>query len=190
MQLELKHLQEELGITILYVTHDQEEALTMSTRIAIMNNGRIEQLGTALDLYEHPANRFVADFIGETNFFRADIIRFEGDMVHVSGPCIRRIRGKAFKKLEIGEAIHLAVRPEKIMFSEAQDCGDCCYEGTVEEVIYLGDINKYYVRLSNVPEDEKEGVVVMKVQNRLGTVKHQRGDYVKIGWNEVDATIV
>ena len=69
MQLELKHIQERLGITILYVTHDQEEALTMSTRIAILNHGKIIQLGTALDLYEHPVNPFVADFVGETNFF-------------------------------------------------------------------------------------------------------------------------
>jgi len=190
MQLELKHIQEQLGITILYVTHDQEEALTMSSKIAIMNSGGIEQVGTALDIYDHPANQFAADFVGETNFFRIEIVEIKDDIVHVSGPCIRTIRAKAMQRFETGEKVHLAVRPEKVVFIEKQDHDHCSYEGKVEDIIYLGDITKYYVRLSDVPQDEREGVIVMKVQNRLGTVKHDRGDHVKVGWNEMDATIV
>lgn len=190
MQLELKHIQEQLGITILYVTHDQEEALTMSSRIAVMNSGGIEQVGTALDVYDHPANQFAADFVGETNFFRADILQVKDDIVYVSGPCIRSIRAKAMQRFETGQEIHLAVRPEKVVFIEKEDKNHCSYEGKVEDIIYLGDITKYYVRLSGVSQDEREGVIVMKVQNRLGTVKHDRGDHVKIGWSEMDATIV
>jgi len=190
MQLELKHIQERLGITILYVTHDQEEALTMSTRIAIMNHGRMVQLGTALELYEHPVNQFVADFVGETNFFRGDILDIEKDTVHVSSPCIQRVRAKGGKDLHRGQKIHLAVRPEKVVFVEGGEEDHCFYEGNVEDIIYLGDITKYYVRLSETSPEEREGVVVMKVQNRLTTVKRQRGDRVRIGWNEMDATIV
>lgn len=190
MQLELKHLQEQLGITILYVTHDQEEALTMSSKIAIMNSGGIEQVGTALDIYDHPVNQFTADFVGETNFFRAEILQVKDDIVYVSGPSIKRIRAKAIQRFETGQKIRLAVRPEKVVFIEAEDHNHCSYEGKVEDIIYLGDITRYYVRLSDIQQDEREGVVVMKVQNRLGSTKHDRGDQVRIGWNEMDATVV
>lgn len=190
MQLELKHIQEQLGITILYVTHDQEEALTMSSRIAVMNYGRIEQIGTALDVYDQPTNQFVADFVGETNFLQAEIVRIEGDSVSISGPCVRRTRANAMKQSEIGQKVHLAVRPEKIVFIQEEVWDHRAYDGTVEDIIFLGDITKYYVRLSDVPQDEREGVIVMKVQNRLASVRHSRGDSVRIGWNEMDATIV
>ena len=190
MQLELKHIQEKSGITILYVTHDQEEALSMSTKIAVINEGRIEHMGTAMDLYNHPANAFVADFIGETNIFRAEVLRVDEDGVYISGPCISRIRANAMKTVEVGEKVHLAVRPEKILFIEKEEENYCSYEGVVKDIIYLGDITKYYVRLSDVSQDEREGVLVMKVQNRLGSIIQNRGDRVKIGWNEMDATIV
>jgi len=190
MQLELKDIQDRLGITVLYVTHDQEEALTMSSKIAIMNNGQTEQVGTALEIYENPDNQFVADFIGETNFFRAEILRIEEDRVYISGPCIRHIMANALKRFETGQKVHLAVRPEKVVFIEKEDQNHCFYEGTVEDIIYIGDITKYYIRFADVPQDEREGVIVMKVQNRIGSKKHNRGDLVKIGWNEMDATIV
>ncbi|MBW2056534.1 MAG: ABC transporter ATP-binding protein [Deltaproteobacteria bacterium] len=190
MQLELKHIQEKLGITILYVTHDQEEALTMSTRIAVMKDGRIEQIGTALAVYDRPTNEFVADFVGETNFFEAEILGVEEGAVYVSGPCVRRIRANAARRFEPGQRVHLAVRPEKVMFVEEGVRGICSYEGTVVDTIFLGDITKYYVRLSHVTHDRREGVIVMKVQNRLGSVRHGRGDHVRIGWNEMDGTVV
>ncbi len=190
MQLELKDIQDRLGITVLYVTHDQEEALTMSSRITIMNSGRTEQTGTALDIYENPNNQFVADFIGETNFFRAEILRIEDDGVYITGPYIRSIRANALKRVEVGQKAHLAVRPEKIVFVGEEERNHCSYEGSVKDIIYLGDITKYYVQLVDVPQDEREGVVIMKVQNRLGSKKYNRGDQVRIGWNEMDATIV
>jgi spermidine/putrescine ABC transporter ATP-binding subunit len=190
MQLELKQIQEKVGITILYVTHDQEEALSMSTKIAVINEGLIEHVGTATDIYDHPANEFVADFVGETNIFRAEISSVDDDGVQIVGPCIQRFRANTSKQFEVGQNIHIAVRPEKIIFIEKDEPNHCFYDAVVEDIIYLGDITRYYVRLSDVPQDEKEGVVVIKVQNRLGGVRHQRGDHVKIGWNEMDATIV
>jgi spermidine/putrescine ABC transporter ATP-binding subunit len=190
MQLELKHLQEQLGITILYVTHDQEEALTMSTRIAIMNHGSIVQLGTAGELYENPVDKFVADFVGETNFFNAKILEMDKDVACIAGTCIKRVRAKAMRNPQPGQSIHLAVRPEKVFFVEKEGADQCCYEGQVEDIIYLGDITKYYVRLSGTTHGDSEGLVVMKVQNRLGSVTHERGHRVKIGWNEMDAVVV
>jgi len=190
MQLELKHIQEKVGITILYVTHDQEEALSMSTKIAVINEGQIEHVGTATEIYDHPANQFVADFIGETNIFRAEIYGVDDDCIHIEGPCIRRIRANTLRPVEIGQNVHLAVRPEKITFIEKNEQNHCVYGGVVEDIIYLGDITKFYVRLSDLPQDEQEGLIVVKVQNRLGGLQHKRGDNVQIGWNEMDATIV
>jgi spermidine/putrescine ABC transporter ATP-binding subunit len=190
MQLELQHIQKKVGITILYVTHDQEEALSMSTKIAVINEGRIEQMGTATEIYDHPDNKFVADFIGETNIFRAKIYGVDDDCIHIEGPCIRRIRANTSKSVEIGQNVHLAVRPEKITFIEKNEQNHCVYGGVVEDIIYLGDITKFYVRLSDLPQDEQEGLIVVKVQNRLGGFQHKRGDNVQIGWNEMDATIV
>jgi ABC-type Fe3+/spermidine/putrescine transport system ATPase subunit len=106
------------------------------------------------------------------------------------GPCIQRIRANTLKQFEVGQNVHLAVRPEKIVFIEEDEQNHCFYDAVVEDIIYLGDITRYYVRLSDVPQDIQEGVVVIKVQNRLGGTRHQRGDHVKIGWNEMDATIV
>jgi len=190
MQLELKQIQERLGITILYVTHDQEEALSMSTRIAVMNEGRVEHMGTAMEIYDHPAKRFVADFVGETNIFRAEIIGIKEDMVHVTGSCFQNIRAKALKKFEAGQKVHLTIRPERIVFVENEDSDYQSFSGVVEEIIYLGDITKYYVRLSGVPEDLREGVIVVKIQNRLGIKRYNRGDQVKIEWNELDGIVV
>ena len=190
MQIELKHIQEQLGITILYVTHDQEEALSMSSRIAVINYGRIEHMGTAKEIYEHPANQFVADFVGETNIFCAEVNRIQDDLLTVSGACVLNLHTKAKKGVLPGQQVHIAVRPERVIFIENKDHNHCSYEGTVIDVIYLGDVTKYYVRLSHAPQDGSEGVVVMKAPNRLGTQKHGRGDTVRIGWNEMDATLV
>jgi putative spermidine/putrescine transport system ATP-binding protein len=192
MQLELKHIQERLGITILYVTHDQEEALSMSSRIAVVNHGRIEHLGTAVEIYDRPDNQFVADFVGETNIFKTEIVECRGDMLQLNGPCLGRIRARGFRKLGAGSEIHLAVRPEKIVFLDRAGVADghCNYPGTVEDIIFLGDITKYYVRLAHSSPDDAEGLVVMKVQNRVDARRYTRGEKVDIGWNELDATIV
>src|SRR5207302_152722 len=114
MQLELKGIQTQLGTTFVYVTHDQEEALTMSDRIAVMNKGRIEQLGSPSDLYERPKSRFVADFIGVSNFFSGDIERGE-----TSTPIFRLADGTCFRLSQAtlaaqGAGVCIAVRPEKI----------------------------------------------------------------------------
>ena len=113
MQLELKQIQSEVGITFVYVTHDQEEALTMSDRIAVMDAGIVQQVGAPRDIYEHPHNRFVADFIGETNFVTGTVAEV-GDLVMVDlGDLL--VQGSADgRSLSLGQAITLAIRPEKI----------------------------------------------------------------------------
>jgi len=127
MQLELKALQEQVGITFIYVTHDQEEALTMSDRIAVMSKGRVLQIGRAVEIYERPNCRFVADFIGETNFLTGTVKSVAQDRVTVHLPALTaEIVGVGHGDLSIGQAVAVAIRPEKVRL--ADDVG----EGTPE----------------------------------------------------------
>jgi spermidine/putrescine transport system ATP-binding protein len=113
MQFELKQIQEQLGITFIYVTHDQEEALTMSDRIAVMNDGEVQQVGTPRDIYEHPTNRFVADFIGETNFVNATVEAI-GEFVTLDVGGLEVLGTAGNRPLSIRQEVTLAIRPEKV----------------------------------------------------------------------------
>ncbi|MEJ2752134.1 MAG: ABC transporter ATP-binding protein, partial [Chloroflexota bacterium] len=118
MQFELKQIQQQLGITFIYVTHDQEEALTMSDRIAVMDAGEVQQIGTPREIYEHPTNRFVADFIGETNFVAATVSARPGRVdefvsLDIGGIEVLGVKPAAIP-LSSGQAVTLAIRPEKV----------------------------------------------------------------------------
>jgi spermidine/putrescine transport system ATP-binding protein len=146
MQLELKRIQREVGITFVYVTHDQEEALTMSDRLVVMNAGRIEQLGNPRELYEHPATRFVANFIGTSNVLTGRLER-RGDAWALSGlgPDQRVLVAEADQARE-GQDVELAVRPEKIVLRTEQDPPPpdrSALRVKVAEVVYLGTSTQY-----------------------------------------------
>lgn len=143
MQVELKHLQRELGITFIYVTHDQEEALTMSDRICVMNNCKIEQVGTPFEIYENPKTKFVANFIGESNIFDIKIDKRENDnYICSSGEDIITTK---LENGEIGEEISFLVRPEKMHVANDMDGYDSYVEVIFEDRIYVGSINKIIV---------------------------------------------
>jgi spermidine/putrescine transport system ATP-binding protein len=155
MRIELKQIQEETGITFVFVTHDQEEALTMSDRIAVMSNGRVQQVGTARDIYEAPVNRFVADFIGESNILDVTVERAAGE----SALC-RLGDGSAVEAVAAGGARpgvrgHLSIRPERLELTAAGQGMPC----TVDRLVYLGTDTQYLVRL----EDGSE--VTIRTQN-------------------------
>ena len=147
MQLELKRIQREVGITFVYVTHDQEEALTMSDRLAVMNAGRIEQLGTPRELYERPATRFVANFLGTSNILGG---RLEpaGDRWRLAGLGAGErvlVHGDGLRS---GQEVEIVVRPEKMALhavSEPPPDGQCALRCTVAEVVYLGTSTNYSV---------------------------------------------
>jgi spermidine/putrescine transport system ATP-binding protein len=148
MQLELKHLQTRLGITFLYVTHDQEEALTMSDRIVLMRQGRIEQIGTPRDLYDRPASRYVADFIGETNLLAGSVV--EGG----PGPVVLRqgktlLQGWSDVALPVGSAAWLSVRPEAVRVHTAEESlsQSNVLEGVIAEAVYGGSLIRVHVEL-------------------------------------------
>src|SRR5262245_50865408 len=114
MQLELKRIQREVHVTVIYVTHDQEEALTMSDQVAVMQGGRVEQVGAPAELYEAPTNPFVADFLGESNFIDGVVVGVEGNLALVRADAGLEFRGVATAPLRAGQRVTSAVRPEKL----------------------------------------------------------------------------
>ena len=145
LQLEIKRIQHELGITMVYVTHDQEEALVMSDRIAVFNEGRIQQIGTTEEIYEQPASLFVADFIGESNIFQGSLKDNDGTQCIVSGEFRFKIPADASPRIGEGP-VALVIRPERlrILGPEAQpEVDENAVEAIVEDVIYLGNERRY-----------------------------------------------
>jgi ABC-type Fe3+/spermidine/putrescine transport system ATPase subunit len=147
MQVELKDLQTELGITFVYVTHDQEEALTMSDEIAVMNEGHLEQLGDATAIYEEPATEFVADFIGETNLVHGEYRRDEDGAVVVANGLTYRVRPE--EGASEGSEVSFAVRPEKIRLGDEARGQDNEFSAEVVDEIYKGNLGKFVVQLEN-----------------------------------------
>jgi len=137
MQLELKHLQRETGITFIFVTHDQEEALTMSDRIAVMSAGQVQQLGAARDIYERPINRFVADFIGDTNLIEVVVTRVENAQASCQMTGGHVLLCEAVDGVQAGARVHLSLRPERLFLTPA-GAGPHGLRGRVRENIFIG----------------------------------------------------
>jgi len=164
MQLELKALQERVGITFIYVTHDQEEALTMSDRIAVMNLGHVLQVGTPAGIYEHPASRFVADFIGESNFLEGQVSALNGELATVALDTLQ-MSTVYDQRPAVGQTVTVAVRPEKVRLSRQPLAGPNAFEGRIENMTYIGKDSDYRVRIGRAT------VVRVRVQNQAaGTV--------------------
>ncbi len=175
LQLELKRVQVEVGITFVYVTHDQEEALTMSDRIAVMSRGRIEQLGTPEELYERPASRFVADFVGTTNLLRG---RIEPDgTVRLSSGEIAPV---AHDGLTPGDEVEISIRPESISLVPPEAVG--AIRASVEQAAYLGTTISYQLRTAGGLELT---VLVPKTGLRLPT-----GSEVAVTWSPSEALVL
>src|SRR3990172_307296 len=149
MQLELKALQQQLGITFIYVTHDQEEALTMSDRIAVMSLGKVMQMGTPVEIYERPANKFVADFIGESNFLEGKIKSLSKDEASVFVPALNtELVGMPISKgLVKGEEIVVCIRPEKVRITEKKAVNQNMFRGKVVNTVYIGADTHVFVDL-------------------------------------------
>lgn len=178
MQLELKRLQRKLHITFIYVTHDQEEALTMSDRICIMNDGVLQQVGTPSEIYESPATRFVATFIGETNLFDGMVTAKENGRLHISiEPGDFYVPDEDFANHEM---LAVSVRPERMLYS-AEPVEGFHLAGTVKEQIYVGSVLKTVVELSNGNE--------VKIE-RLAGQELPKGGIVYLYWKDGDAKLI
>jgi spermidine/putrescine transport system ATP-binding protein len=170
MRVELKQLQRETGITFVFVTHDQEEALTMSDRIAVMSEGELQQIGTAHEIYERPKNRFVADFIGETNLIEVTIAATATGRSYVCQlPGGVTIEAEAAGNHPAGGSGYVSIRPERIAVTRPEQVDALC--GTVEHVVYLGTDTQHLVRLDDGP------LITARTQNaHRGFVDLKPGD--------------
>ena len=159
MRMELKQLQKETGITFVFVTHDQEEALAMSDRIAVMSEGVIQQIGQAQEIYESPRNEIVANFIGETNILDATLVELgEGETKYqIAQDCI--LTGGAVAGMTINQGVKILLRPEKIRILPSDSPGDTI-QGTIQQAIYLGTDTEYQIRVS--------GEKILKVRDQNG----------------------
>ena len=182
MQLEVKRLQRRLGLTALFVTHDQEEALVLSDRIAVMSEGRIEQLGTPEDIYAHPVNWFVADFVGESNLFRGRLAADDaGHPFALMGSARIKVPVSSFA---IGSEVGVLVRPERPRLVADGQRADNVVHGRIVEVIYVGESVKYRLRI----DATHELLVRWPFRERGGTLA--AGDDVTVGWNVSDMHLV
>ena len=155
MLLELDTSHDQVGITFMYVTHDQGEAMSLSDRIAVINRGRIEQLDGPAKIYEAPSSRFVASFIGDTNFFSGEIVAKDGDYCTIRPDGFPDIRAYNDKQLEVGQKVDLSVRPEKIRVTLAppppeKGASINVYPSTVQDIVYQGVYTKYWISSSGV----------------------------------------
>jgi spermidine/putrescine transport system ATP-binding protein len=189
MQLELKQLNREVGATFVYVTHDQEEALTMSDRIAVMNEGRVLQLGTPGEIYERPRTRFVADFIGQTNFLEVEVIGADGVLAEVELRGSGRLRARMPEGVLPAGRMTLAVRPEKVSFLQdlpgSEIPGWDRLTGKLEEVVYVGTHTQYLLRLG-----DGQMVTVHRQNRAVGAAEYLIGEAVSVVFNPVSASLL
>lgn len=190
MLLDLDHIHDEVGITFIFVTHDQAEAMSLSDRIAVLHKGHLQQLGAPMEIYETPKNHFVADFIGDTNFFDGcmsekvqndySLLTFEGFPPVI---CFND------KQLAVGDLVHLSIRPEKIHISREKPLPQAlhnCFEGIVEETIYKGDHTDYAVIVSN----KKISLTQQHSRFLLDEIPIRWKDKVWIWWHPDDGYIL
>lgn len=179
MQFELKHLQKKLGITFIYVTHDQEEALTMSDRIAVMNGGVLEQIDTPKEIYNNPKTKFVADFIGESNIFEAYVEGVHEDYINVT------MESGKTKLYETGfineEMIYICIRPENLKCS-TEPIKDFTIKGFIKEHIFIGSTNKIIIELPNAQ--------ILKMTSTAEIKLLPIGTQVYVYWNPKKARVM
>ena len=188
-QFELANIQDELGITFVVVTHDQEEAMTLSTRIAVMEHGRFRQVGSPKEIYEFPANRFVAEFIGMINTFSGRVAAVGEDSIKVySSETGVTLEALGKQLVEEGQEIEIAVRPEKIFVGREKpdDADSVCIPGVVDDLGYLGNRSLYRIRL------ESGKIVQVSSQNRRRSVRRflEWEDKVWISWRPRSAVVL
>jgi putative spermidine/putrescine transport system ATP-binding protein len=186
MQLELKQLQRKLQMTVVYVTHDQEEALTMSDRIAVMNEGRIEQIDTPDEIYQHPKNWFVADFIGESNFIDGNIIEINADNSLIEIPTNKKINGPKNEWMRAGMEVFVLLRPERLnIHLEKPIDARNLVSGTIQDDFYVGNISRYLI---NIPESDF--VLNVELRNAQETFRFKSGQDVFVSWHVNDTIII
>jgi len=180
MQLEIKHIHQSLGVTVVYVTHDQGEALTMSDRVAVFNDGAIQQLASPADLYEQPQNSFVAQFIGENNRLSGIVTELNGNHCRVQIGEAGEIRALPVSISNVGAKTTLSLRPERVRINPVNGVCSNLFDARIEELIYLGDHTRARVQVLG------HANFVIKVPNSEGVSNLSPGATIRIGWRTED----
>jgi putative spermidine/putrescine transport system ATP-binding protein len=182
MQLEIKQLHKRLGITVLYVTHDQEEALAMSDRICLMKAGRIEQIGSPEELYFRPRTEFAADFLGESNIIAGRVVASGADGV-VEGPGGLRVRAQVDPALAPGRTVKAVIRPESLRILQPGEIAENVAEGVLAESLFIGGVCRHYVSIAD------DLVLSLKQLTDGGAAVPPPGTRIRVGWRG-DHTLV
>ena len=178
LQLEIRSIQRELGVTMVYVTHDQQEAMTLSDRIAVFNNGEIQQVAAPETLYEEPAREFVARFVGDNNLLRGTVHSVDGEICKVQvGEGL--IEAFMVEPLEVGAQTVLAIRPERVVLSPSMEYSNTVTAG-VDDMVFQGDHLRVHVTAFDQPD------FVVKIPNFIGQGGILPGDRVRVGWTAID----
>ena len=180
MQYEIKHIHERLGVTVMYVTHDQSEALTMSDRVAVFDDGVVQQMAPPDVLYEKPENAFVAGFIGENNRLLGTIDSIDGDSCMVTLDDGSKVNANAINIGAVGERTTLSLRPERVIVKPENSNQPNMFEGKVAELIYLGDHLR--TRLELCGHDD----FIVKIPNASHHARLSEGETVQVGWSVED----
>ena len=180
MQYEVKQLHHRLGVTIVYVTHDQGEALTMSDRVAVFSAGVIQQLDTPERLYEHPANAFVASFIGENNKIKGTVRSIDGPWCDVALADGSNVRAAAIAVSGLNAPTLLSLRPERVLINPEDGRADVHVGALIKDITYLGD----HLRVQAVAFGDQE--IILKLVNTSRVRAVSRGDSIRIGWRAED----
>ena len=180
MQYEIKHIHESIGVTVVYVTHDQSEALTMSNRIAVFNDGKVQQLSSPDKLYEEPVNSFVAEFIGENNKFEGEVTEISKDKCKVKVSNGKEILANPILVNAKGDKTTVSLRPERALINPSSTM-DNNHVGKIEEVIYHGDHTR--VRINLLGNDQ----FILKVPNSSANLDIKLGNDINVGWDSGDS---
>ena len=190
MQVEIKDIQKRLGMTVVYVTHDQEEAMNMSDRIAIMNHGRIEQIGRPADIYKKPNSTFIAKFLGEANLVRGKITQIQAGVASVRTAEGLSLRAQCDQTFAIDTLVDIFMRPERVVLSPSASLSDAHQEdwnrcqGTVANLSFLGNILRQTVLI------EPGITIVVDTQNSSQAFAVEQGDVVTVSWRIDDSVLL
>jgi len=187
MQVELKSLQRAVGITTIFVTHDQEEALTLSDRIAVMHHGRLQQFGSPQEIYEAPRNRFVADFIGVCNFLEGSVVARETNTVMVRTSSGAMVRASASREATLAEGarVVVAVRPEKISVHLPSTPAPDALKANVDATVYVGTAVHYHLRIAT-----GEQLIAYRQNDAATTTDLAPGAEVLVSWDPATARLL
>jgi ABC-type Fe3+/spermidine/putrescine transport system ATPase subunit len=181
LQVEIKRIQRATGVTILYVTHDQQEALALSDRIAVMFESRLHAVGTPQEIYDRPESRFVAEFIGDCNFLSGRVVSSDGDISQVAIAEDVVVGVSPRKRFQVGDAVTVCIRPESIRCARERDSRRINISGVIREAIYLGDVIRYFVAVPTIGSR-----VTLQVKSLKPTIPLASGDEVFVQWNVED----